>query len=164
MFYQVELSWSSLKVFVSWSDHLSAEVLRDVDVAALQESRLPQYLLLVSVGTGLRGYYSSLRLRWRPRFLAKVSLKLTVMCDPDPSLVKVFPGLSIICDQLQLLLFTESSHTWNFPVVEKADLYGAVTSELWSVVDPTHAAHRDVPPDVQLLLEHISHLVDTKPC
>ena len=30
--------------------HLSAEVLRDVDVAALEEPGLPQDLLLVSVG------------------------------------------------------------------------------------------------------------------
>ena len=48
----------------------------------------------------------------------------------------------------------------SLPVVEKADLYGAVTPELWSVVDPTHAAHRDVPSDVQLLLEDIANLVD----
>ena len=61
----------------------------------------------------------------------------------------------------------EESHIgYNFysslrvPVVDKADLYRAVASELWSVVDPTHAAHRYVPPDVELLLEDISNLVD----
>ena len=48
----------------------------------------------------------------------------------------------------------------SIPVVDEADLYGAVTSELWAVVDPTHAAHRDVSPDVELLLEDISNLMD----
>ena len=44
------------------------------------------------------------------------------------------------------------------PVVDEADLYGAVPPELRSVVDAAHAAHRDVPPDMQLLLEDVSHL------
>ena len=46
-------------------------------------------------------------------------------------------------------------------VVEQADLYWAVTSELGAVVDPTHAAHRDVSSNVELLLEDISNLVET---
>ena len=46
------------------------------------------------------------------------------------------------------------------PVVDEADLYGAVSPELGSVVDAAHAAHRDVPPDVQLLLEDVAHLAE----
>ena len=94
---------------------LSAEVLRDVDVAALQESGFPEYLLLVPV--------------------------------------KILQSL--------LKMISQTNVVQCMPVVDEADLNRAVPPELGSVVDAAHAAHRDVPPDVQLLLEDVSHLGET---
>ena len=60
-----------------------------------------------------------------------------------------------------LLKMISHTNVQCMPVVDEADLYRAVSPELRSVVDAAHAAHRDVPPDVQLLLEDVSHLGET---